>query len=73
MAVTDLAASNVTAESVTLTWTDTQNSGATYTVLNAEGSPIATGISTTTYTVSNLSAQTAYIFGIIANCSALYP
>ena len=67
--VSDLAASGITTESVTLTWADTQNDGATYTVLNGD-SVIATGIAANTYTVNGLDAATAYTFGVVANCSA---
>lgn len=69
-AVTSLAAS-VTASSVTLSWTDVNSTGATYTVYDmADTSVIATNIASTSYTVTGLNAATAYTFGVVANCSS---
>ncbi len=71
MAVTDLAVDSVTATSVFLSWTDTVNSGATYTVYNmADTSVVATNVATTSYEVTSLTASTNYTFGVKANCSA---
>ncbi len=68
---TNLAASNITSHAVTLTWADTLNTGATYTVYDmADTTVIATGITAMTYTVTGLDANTDYIFGVVANCSA---
>lgn len=69
-AVTDLAASGITTNSVTLTWADTMNTGATYTVYGADNSVIASNVTATTYTVTGLNANTAYTFRVVANCSA---
>lgn len=67
--VTNLAASNITENSVILTWTAA--SGATsYTVEYAIGLGAYTNLTTvnsgTTYTVTNLTSNTAYIFRIKA-------
>ncbi len=69
--VNSFAATQATADEITLVWTDNVNSGATYTIYNmADNSVVASGISGNTYTVSGLTANTAYTFGIEANCSA---
>ena len=69
--VTNLAVSNVNSNNVTLTWNDTINTGATYTVYDmADNSVIATGITTTTYVVTGLTPNTQYTFGVMVNCSA---
>ena len=69
--VTDLAidASQTTTSSLTLTWTDAINSGATYSIYNmADNSVVAENISGTTYTVNNLAANTGYTFGVMTDC-----
>lgn len=69
--VNSFAATQATADEITLAWTDNDNSGATYTIYNmADNSVVASGISGNTYTVSGLTPNTAYTFGIEANCSA---
>ncbi|MBQ7061839.1 MAG: hypothetical protein IJM88_00935 [Bacteroidales bacterium] len=69
--VTGLAVTAATATSLTLGWSDTTNSGATYTLLDlGANSVVATGISGTSYTVSGLSGSTTYTFGLVTNCSA---
>ena len=71
IAVTGLTVSNITATGATLTWADSLNTGATYTVYDlSDTSVVATGITATTYTFTNLTANTAYNFGVVANCSA---
>ena len=69
--VTDLTVSATTATSVTLTWTDANNTGATYSVYDMDNAntPIAQNVSGTTYTVTGLTAATAYTFGVEVNCS----
>ena len=60
-----------TSNSVTLDWTDEQNSAATYTIYDATtGDVIATNCSGNSYTVSGLNAATSYSFSVVANCSA---
>ena len=69
-AVTDLAVDSATATSIFLSWTDTLNGGATYSIYGADGSVIATNVATTNYEVTGLTASTSYTFGVAANCSA---
>ena len=67
--VSDLAVDTVTTNSITLSWNDANNSGATYSIYSAEGEVIASGLTATTYTVTGLTALTGYTFGVVANCS----
>ncbi len=67
--VTDLTVDSVTSSSIFLSWND-NNTGATYSIYGADGSVIASGISTTNYEVTGLLASTSYTFGVVANCSA---
>jgi hypothetical protein len=67
--VTNLTAT-ATENSVTLSWTDANNSGATYTVKNMiTGSIIVSGLTNTSYTVNGLTSATLYTFGVQAQCS----
>ena len=68
-AVTNLTVDSVTMTSVSLSWTDANNTGATYTVYN-DSTVVATGLTVTNYTVTGLTAATTYTFGVVANCSA---
>ena len=68
--VTDLTVDSVTSSSIFLSWNDNNNTGATYSIYGADGSVIASGISTTNYEVTGLLASTSYTFGVVANCSA---
>ena len=57
--------------SVLLEWTDTQNTGATYTIYDASsGSMLATNCSGNSYVVTGLTPGTHYQFSVVANCSA---
>ena len=67
--IADLAVDTVTTNSITLSWNDANNSGATYSIYSAEGEVIASGLTATTYTVTGLTALTGYTFGVVANCS----
>ncbi len=76
--VTNLAVGNVTDNSITVTWEDAQNTGATYTVLNGT-EVVATGVAVLgsaggpvmgNYTFTGLTANTEYTFSVLANCSA---
>ncbi len=65
--VTGLVASNITAESVTLTWDYVADS---YTIYNmADGSVLGT-VTDTTYTIAGLASSTNYTFGVAANCGS---
>lgn len=60
-----------TSTSLTLTWNDANNTGATYSVYSltpTDTTLIEDYISTTSYTVYNLTANTNYVFGVIADC-----
>ena len=65
--VTGLVASNITAESVTLTWDYVADS---YTIYNmADGSVLGT-VTDTAYTITDLASSTNYTFGVAANCGS---
>ena len=67
--VQNATASTVGSNSVTLTWSDTINSGATYTVYNmADTSVVESGITGTTCTITALTPATDYTFGIGTDC-----
>lgn len=71
--ISDLAVSETSSNSISLTWSDTLNTGATYsvyTITPSDTTLVEAGISTTTYTVTGLTTNTAYVFGVVANCSA---
>ena len=68
--VSAVTVDNVTATGATISWTDDNNSGATYSIIGADGSVVATGLTATTYTFSGLTASTAYTFAVVTNCSA---
>ncbi len=68
--VADLAVDSVTATSVFLSWSDENNTGATYSIYGDEGNVIATNVAGTSYEVTGLTALTGYTFGVAANCSA---
>jgi len=69
-AVTNLVASNITENSVTLSWNDGNNSGATYTIYDmADGSVIATDIPGTTIDVTLLTGMPYCTLGVAANCT----
>lgn len=69
--ITNLATGNITSSSVELSWNDPSNSSATYTVYNmADSTVVASNVNALTYTVTGLSANTQYTFGVQANCSA---
>ena len=66
----DIDATQTTSSSLTLTWTDANNSGASYdiyTITPADTTLIGSS-TTTTYTATGLDANTAYVFGVASNC-----
>ena len=69
--VTALTVDSTTSNSITLSWTDDINSGATYTIYDMSDSTIlASGISELTYTIENLNASSSYSFGVAADCGS---
>ena len=66
--ITSVSATDVLSTTATLTWIDRYNSGATYTVLNADGGTVATGITATTYNLSGLTPASANTFYVVADC-----
>ena len=68
--LTAASATNITENSATLTWVDHYNNGATYTVLDANNAVLASGITGTTYPLSNLTAQTTYTYKVKADCGS---
>ena len=67
--VGNLAATNLTTNSATLTWTDEMNEGATYTVKNGDA-VLASGLTSMSYNITGLTANTQYTYTVIANCSS---
>ena len=67
--VTTLAANDVTAHGATLSWSGDAN---TYTIVNkTDGSVVATvNGSDTSYTITGLSSEMQYTFGVVANCTS---
>lgn len=68
--VTDLTVTATTTSSVSLSWTDANNSGATYSIFADNGNVVATNVTGTSYTITGLTPATTYTFGVITNCSA---
>lgn len=71
--VKDLAITESTIESLTLSWLDTSStsSAATYTVYSVTDSDtvvLQSGITDTFFTVNNLTGNTPYTFGVAADC-----
>ena len=71
--ISGLATSNITSNSVDLSWSDNSNvSGTTYSVYsiaNGTETLIDDNITDTNYTVTNLTPNTSYTFGVQANCT----
>lgn len=66
----NFAVADATDTSLTLSWTDTINSGATYTLYNYYDSTIvATGIAGNSYTITGLTPNTLYSYSLTASCS----
>lgn len=67
--VSNLAISNLTANSVDLTWADLNNTGATYSIYNGEQllGTVAAGVYS--YSVTGLEGNTEYTLSVVANCS----
>ena len=70
--ITGLTVTGATAESISLSWVDGDNTDATYSVYVVTPSAttlVASNIADTAYTVEDLDANTAYVFGVVANCA----
>lgn len=67
--VSNLVFSNLTANSVDLTWADLNNTGATYSIYNGEQllGTVAAGVYS--YSVTGLEGNTEYTLSVVANCS----
>ena len=71
--VKNLTIGEITDASLTLNWVDTNNSNATYTVYAVTATDttvLQSGINDTTYTVTNLDANTVYTFAVETDCGA---
>ena len=67
--VRNVTASNIGSSSCTLTWSDTNNSSATYTVISLPDSTVmVSGVTDTTVDLTNLISDHSYTFGIFADC-----
>ena len=70
--ITGLTVTGATAESISLSWVDGDNTDATYSVYRVTPSDttlVASNIADSAYTVEDLDANTAYVFGVVANCA----
>lgn len=71
LSIRDLRIDSVTSTSIFLSWTDSLNTGATYSIYDLEDSSVvASGITGTSFEVTGLEPSTYYTFGVVANCSA---
>lgn len=70
--ITNLMASDIDTVSMTLSWTDTENSGASYTITYNDADGIMQTLTSTTASIdiTGLTAGFAYTFSVVANCSA---
>jgi len=69
--VRGITATDIAPWSCTLSWVDTLNSGASYTVITMPDSTVmASGINDTTVTLTGLTPDHSYLFGVIADCGA---
>ena len=71
--VKNLTISNITSEGMTLSWIDTNNTGATYTVYaitSTDTTILQSGINDTSYEVTELAGNTIYRFGVQTDCGA---
>ena len=69
--VTNLSVGEPTSSSLTLRWTDTHNSNATYSVFCLSPTDtilLQSGISDTAYTATGLSSNTVYSFAVMTDC-----
>lgn len=72
MRVTSFVVDSVSDESISVSWSDTLNSGVSYTVTcaSANDTVVQSNITDTYYTFHNLSANTLYTLSVVVNCSS---
>ncbi len=68
--ISNLTVNATTSSSITLAWTDANNDGASYDIyaITPSDTILIDNVSNTEYTVSDLNANTTYVFGVAANC-----
>ncbi len=71
--VYDVVASAITTDGFTLSWLDTSNNSATYTVYNMADTTVLTTSTTTSCTISGLNANTVYNVAVVADCGTGTP
>lgn len=71
--VRDVVASAITTDGFTLSWLDTSNNSATYTVYNMADTTVLTTSTTTSCTISGLNANTVYNVAVVADCGTGTP
>ncbi len=64
--VTNLTATGVTAHEATLSWSGSAN---TYTIINMADGSVVTTQADTFYNITGLTSETAYTYGVVANCT----
>ena len=67
--VTSLETSDITSTSVTISWADSNNTNATYTIYNGE-TMVTTNFDGNSYNITGLEANTSYTFSVITDCSS---
>ena len=65
--VNTLAASDITAHTATISWSGDADS---YTIVNMADGSVETTVSDTTYDITGLTSETAYTYGVVANCTS---
>ena len=71
MPVADLAVSDATTTTISLTWTDQNNGSASYIITDGDDNAVTvTNLTTTGCTIIELKANTAYTFKVTADCGS---
>lgn len=68
--VSSVECTDLSATTATLTWTDANNTGASYSVYNGDQFVASVAAGTYTYTFTGLDPNTDYTLAVAANCSA---
>ena len=71
--VRNLAATAITSDGCTLTWSDTLNTGASYTIYNMADTSVLGTSAGDSYTVSGLNSNTPYTLAVVADCGTGTP